>query len=303
MYVFRRIGSMVVVVWLAATLAFFALRLLPGDAIVSQLAQVGVPEEIIEEYRVIEGLTDPAGVQYTRFLVGLLRGDLGNSLLSREPVTEMIARNIVPTVTLAVPALILASVFGIVLGVAGALRWGIPTHMARILTNIALSVPLYWTGTLAIYVFTVQLGLLPSAGAGRLSQLILPVGVLGFHTAGAIARVTQANVRTVLDAEFVQVARAKGLRERRVLFRHVLRVGLLPIAQVIALQAGFLLSGTVITEMLFVRPGIGKLLYDSTLKQDYPVVQGVVIFSAVVYVVLNTLADALYPLLDPRVVE
>jgi peptide/nickel transport system permease protein len=207
---------------------------------------------------------------------------------------------LLPTLTLAVPALVLASVLGTVLGVVGALRGG---GLARVLTSLALSTPIYWTGTLAIYVFTVQLGVLPSAGAGRLSQLVLPVGVLGFHTAGAIARLTQTHVRAALNAAFVQVARSKGLRERQVLLRHVLRVGLLPIVQVIALQAGFLLSGTVITEMLFVRPGMGKLLYDSTLKQDYPVVQGIVIVSAVVYTLLNTLADLLYPLLDPRVMR
>lgn len=302
MNLIRRAGAMLMAIWLAATLAFFALRLLPGDAIVAQLLQVGVPEEIIEEYRAEDGLTDPAGVQYVRFLSGLVRGDLGLSLLSREPVTEMIARNILPTLTLALPALILASVWGALLGVAGALHWPLASA-ARIITSLSLSTPIYWTGTLAIFVFTVQLGLLPSAGAGRLSHLVLPVGVLSFHTAGTIARVTQANVRSALNADFVPVARAKGLRERRVIFHHILRVGLLPIAQVIALQAGFLLSGTVITEMLFVRPGIGKLLYDSTLKQDYPVVQGVVIFSVVVYTVLNTLADVLYPLLDPRVAQ
>ncbi len=299
MSLIRRLSTMLVTIWLAATLAFFALRLLPGDAIVAQLIQVGVPEEIIDDYRAQDGLTDPAGVQYLRFLGGLLRGDLGLSLLSREPVSAMILRNLLPTLTLALPALMLASILGTALGVAGAMQWG----AAQAITSLSLSTPIYWTGTLAIFIFTVQLGWLPSAGSGRLSHLVLPVAVLSFHTAGTIARVTQANVRAALNADFVPVARAKGLRERQVLFRHILRVGLLPIAQVIALQAGFLLSGTVITEMLFVRPGIGKLLYDSTLKQDYPVVQGVVIFSAVVYTALNALADVLYPLLDPRVAD
>lgn len=296
----RRILSMLVVIWLAATLAFLALRLLPGDAIQAQLMLTGVDETTLAEYRAVQGLDQPAGVQYARFLIGLLGGDLGYSLVSREPVTDMIGRNLAPTAALTFGALLVASFLGTLLGVTGALRWP-PAFAARFVTSLSLSAPIYWTGTLAIYVFAVLLGLLPSAGAGRLSQLVLPVAVLGFHTAGSIARVTQVNVRAALDAEFIRVARAKGLPEQRVILRHALRVGLLPVVQVIALQAGFLFSGTVITEMLFVRPGIGRLLFDSTLKQDYPVVQGVVIFSALVYTVLNTAADMFAPLLDPRV--
>jgi peptide/nickel transport system permease protein len=211
-------------------------------------------------------------------------------------------QHLVPTITLALNALIVASVGGLLLGVLGALelRRGI-SALARGIIDLSLSTPIYWTGTIAIYIFSAQLGLLPSAGAGRVSQLILPVAVLGFHTAGAIARVVQANVRDTLDADFVRVARAKGLSERAVIWRHVLRASLLPVVTVIALQAGFLLSGTVITESLFVRPGIGRLMLDAVTAQDYPVVQGVVIFAAIVYAVLNVMADTLYRIVDPRV--
>jgi ABC-type dipeptide/oligopeptide/nickel transport system permease component len=172
---------------------------------------------------------------------------------------------------------------------------------ARVVTSLSLSTPIYWTGTIAIFVFSAQLDLLPSAGAGRLSQLILPVGVLGFHTSGAVARVTHANVRETLGADFVRAARAKGLPNHIVIWRHVLRASLLPVVTMIALQAGFLFSGTVITESLFVRPGIGRVLLDAIIRQDYPVVQGAAIFTALIYVLFNTLADGLYHLLDPRV--
>src|SRR5690606_34229114 len=154
---------------------------------------------------------------------------------------------------------------------------------------------------IAIFVFTVQLNLLPSAGAGRLSQLILPAGVLGFHTAGAIGQVIEASIRETLKMDFVRTAYAKGLRERAVMVRHVLRASLLPAVTVIAVQAGFLLGGVVITEALFNRPGIGSILLDATLLQNYPVVQGIVVWSAIVYALMNGLADLLYRLLDPRV--
>ena len=300
--VLHRIGLIFLVIWLAVTLAFFALRVLPGDAIQAQLVQSGVDEETVDQRRAELGLTDPIGVQYIRFLAGILRGDFGYSLLSREPVSDMIARSLPPTVTLAFGALTLASILGIAAGVLSALRlgWGI-SFLARLLTNLSISTPIYYTGTLAIYVFSVLLGWLPSAGAGDFHHLILPVSILGFHTAGAIARVTQINMRDVLDAEFIRVARAKGLHERSVILKHALRAAILPVVQVIALQAGFLLSGAVITESLFVRPGLGRLLLDATLQQDYPLVQGIVVLSALVYAALNMLADVMRSLLDPRV--
>lgn len=300
--VIHRAGSMLGVMWLAVTLAFFALRVLPGDAIESQLAQGGVDRSVIEERRAEQGLSNPIGIQYLDFISGILRGDFGYSLLSREPITDMIARSLPPTAALAFGALVLASILGIALGVIDALRAGRGISLfARVLTNLSLSTPIYYTGTLAIYIFSVFLGWLPSSGASSFNHLILPVSILSFHTAGSIARVTQANMRDVLDSEYIRVARAKGLPERTVILRHALRAALLPVVQVIALQAGFLLSGAVITESLFVRPGIGRLLLDATLQQDYPVVQGIVVLSAAAYAVLNMLADIARRSLDPRI--
>ena len=233
-------------------------------------------------------------MQYGRYLTGLVRGDLGVSLLDGRPVTEIVAQQFLPTLTLALCALAVAAVVGIGLGVVAALD--VPfAFVARLLLDLALSMPLYWTGTLAIYVFAVQLNWFSATG------LLLPAVVLGFHTAGAIGQVVRAGVQETLALDFVRTARAKGLPERRILIRHVLRAGLLPAVTVIALQAGFLLGGVVITESLFIRPGIGRVLLNATLRQDYPVVQGIVVLSAVVYILLNTAADFSYRLLDPRV--
>ena len=297
-----RLLSALAVIWLAATLAFFALRILPGDAIEAQLTQSGAPSEVIEQRRAQQGLSDPLPVQYLHFILNLLHGNLGYSLLNGQAVSDLILQQLMPTVALALGALVLSSALGLSLGVAGSIGSGrLTSPVARAVTSLSLSTPIYWTGTVAIYVFSAQLDLLPSAGAGRLSQLILPVGVLGFHSAGAIARVVQTNVSATLNADFVRTARAKGLPERVVIWRHVLRASLLPVVTVIGLQAGFLFSGTIITESLFVRPGIGRVLLDSIIRHDYPVVQGVAIFTTVVYTFFNALTDSLYRVLDPRV--
>lgn len=288
----RPLLSTAATLWLAVTLAFFALRILPGDAVQTQLEESGASAATIAQRRAALGLDEPLLAQYGRFLGGLLRGDLGVSLLDGQPVSQIIAQQFAPTVLLAGCALLVAAAVGIMLGTLAALDG---FGLARLLLDLALSVPLYWTGTLAIYVFSVQLNWLPTNG------LLLPVAVLGFHTAGAIGQVVRADVRAALVLDFVRTARAKGLRERRVILGHVLRAGLLPVVTVIALQAGFLLGGVVVTESLFVRPGIGRVLLNATLRQDYPVVQGVVVLSALVYTLLNAGADALYRRLDPRI--
>jgi peptide/nickel transport system permease protein len=228
--------------------------------------------------------------QYGRFLSRLLRGDLGYSLLNGEAVTDTILLRLAPTVILATGALVVAAILGIGLGVSAGLGVG----FAKNIISLSLSMPIYWTGTLVIYAASA----LSLMGAG--SETILPVAVLGFHAAGAIARVLQGQVSEIVGTDYVRVARAKGLRERAVIGRHVLRVALLPVVSVIALQAGFLLTGMVITESLFARPGIGRLLVERTLGQDYPVVQGIVVMSAVVYTAVNTAADGIQRALDPR---
>lgn len=297
----QRLGWGVLVMWLAATLAFFALRVLPSDAIAVQMMDSGASEAEVDALRAAQGLNDPLLNQYGRFLGGLLRGDFGVSLLNGQPVSDLIAFNLGATVSLALAALAVAVVVGLALGLAAGVGDGLPGRAAEFIINVALSTPVYWTGTLMIYLFTVQLALLPAGGGGRLSQLIMPAAVLGFHTAGAIARVVVQEVRQLREADFVRVARSKGLRERRVLLTHIVRAGIAPVIAVIALQAGFLFSGVVVTETLFNRPGLGRLLLDATMRQDYPIVQAVVVLSALVYTLLNVLADVVVRLLDPRV--
>lgn len=301
-YLVRRLLTALLVVWAAVTLAFVMLRFIPGDAIGAQLAQGGASVEQIETRRAALGLDAPFLEQYTAYIANLLHGDMGFSLLDRQPVTLVIARQLPVTAALAGASLLVALGLGFGLGFAGAaasqmwVRW-----LCGWVAALALSMPVYWTGTLAIWLFSVTLGWLPATGAGDLTHLILPAGVLGFHVGGSIARVAQASLLEARVQNFVSFARSKGLSERRVWSGHILRVGLLPVIAVVALQAGFLLSGTVIIESLFARSGLGGLLMRAILERDLPVVQGIVVLAALIYSVVNAAADVLYALLDPRV--
>jgi ABC-type dipeptide/oligopeptide/nickel transport system permease component len=298
----RRLLRTLAVLWLAVTLAFFALRILPGDALQTQLIQSGASAATVAQRRAALGLDQPVLTQYVDFLAGLARGDLGVSLLDGRPVNEIIAQQALPTITLALSALLIAVLIGTLLGIASAVeRRGWLAQIARRTLDVALSVPLYWSGTLVIFVFAVFLDVLPSSGAGDVRHLLLPAVLLGFHTAGAIGQMVRSSISQTLGADFVRYARAKGLPEHLVIGRHVLRASLAPVISVTALQAGFLLSGVVITESLFVRPGLGRVLLDATLQQNYPVVQGIVIWSALVYALANGAADILIALIDPRV--
>jgi peptide/nickel transport system permease protein len=297
----QRVFSFFLVIWVVATITFFALRVLPGDAIQTQLLQSGVSEVVIEERRSQQGFNDSIWLQYSRYIFQLMRGDLGYSLLDGQSVNEMITAQLLPTTTLGIAGIFIAVVLGIPLGIFTAIDIGYGLRsVCNLFITLSLSVPIYWTGTLAILVFSAQLRLLPAFGAGSLGQLILPASVLGFNSAGAIARVIQASINEVSSADFVRTAYAKGLPQHLIVRRHILRASLLPTITVIMIQAGFLLGGAVITESLFVRPGIGRLLLDRTLKQDYPVVQGIVVLAAIVYTLLNNLAELLYRLIDPR---
>lgn len=288
--------------WLAVSLMFVLLRILPGDAITAQLISSGANQAIINTQRATLGLDQPVIVQYVTYLDRLLQGNLGESYLSGQSVGEIIGFYLGNTLVLALCALLLSILLGLSMGMlVVSARSQITRLVAHLATNLALSLPIYWTGILAIAVFSISLNVLPASGADEFRHLILPAGVLGFHTAGAIALMTRTQIEQVSQADFVRTARGKGLPEGIIWRRHILRVGLLPVVSVIALQAGFLLSGTVITEMLFLRPGLGTLLVDSVARRDYPVVQGITLISASTFILVNGCSEWVNYMLDPRI--
>jgi ABC-type dipeptide/oligopeptide/nickel transport system permease component len=250
------------------------------------------------------GLDDPILVQYARYLFDLLRGDLGQSWLHGRPVGQMIWEQLPPTVALALTSMAIGGGLGLALGVLGAVRRATWVDSAvTAVAALALSVPTYWSGILAILLFSLRLGWLPATGGGDLRHLILPALVLGFALSGSVARLVRARVVEVMDEPFVVAARGRGLSSRRVLFVHVVRAALAPALTVLALQLGFLLGGAVVTESVFARRGLGRLAVEAILWQDLPVVRGVVVFGALAYVLANLVADVAQGWLDPRVRE
>lgn len=301
-YIGRRLAAAVPTLWAVTTVVFFLLRILPGDPAEVLLAESGASAEAIARLRVELGLEEPLLVQYWRFLLQLARGDLGRSLMTNRPVLRMIAEQLPSTLELALSAMVIAIIIGLVLGLAAALRrdtW--VDSLCMILAVAGSSLPVFWSGILFILLFSITLRWLPATGDGGFSYLIMPATVLGIAAAGSIARQTRSGVLEALSQEYVIVARAKGLREWGVIIGHVLRNALIPVVTIIGLRFAFLLGGAVVTETVFARRGLGRLVVDAILWKDFPVVQGVVLLVAAIYVLVNLVVDVSYALLDPRV--
>ena len=300
-YVGRRLVQAAFVLWLAVTLAFGALQLTPGDPAQALLAASGASPEQVAERRSQLGLDDPLLVQYVRYLSDLLRGDLGQSWLHGRPVGRMLLEQLPPTIELALAAIVIGGAVGLGLGILGAARRSTCIDTAvTVIAVLGLSTPTFWSGILAILLFSLKLRWLPATGEGSLRHLVLPALVLGFALSGSIARLVRARVAEVMGEPFVLAARARGLSSSRVLFVHVLRAALAPALTVVALQFGFLLGGAVVTESVFTRRGLGKLAVEAIIWQDMPVVRGVILFGALAYVLVNLASDLVQAWLDPR---
>jgi peptide/nickel transport system permease protein len=299
-YIVRSVLRGLVVLWAAFTLVFISLRALPGDAVSANLAPVGASQPQIEAERRALGLDAPWTRQYLRSLGDLAQGDFGESLVSRERVSSVMGGRLGPTFALGMAALAVALLVGSGVGILGALEHPPLAHrLSQSIVMLAQATPAYLTALLALHIFSARLNLLPGVGSGTPAHLILPAAVLGFHSAGPIARVTSAGLRDAFRQPFMLTARSKGLPPIDLL-DHGLRVALLPILSVLALQVGFLLSGAVIIEMMFIRRGIGSLLYQSVLSRDYPVVQAIALLSAAIYLLANGLSSLAQRLIDPR---
>lgn len=301
-YTLRRLLTTILVLWGVVTLTFFSIRLLPGDPVTIIISQGGGSAEDIATLRSQMGLDDPLMLQYLNFLADLPQGDLGVSLISHRPVTDIIAEQLPHTLALAVTATLLAVVWGTLLGVLAATHQGTWIDQFCILISVlGVSVPILLSGLLLILLFSLVLGWLPATGQGSWRHLLMPALTLSLASTGTIARLVRNQMLEVLPQDYINVARAKGLQERTVLWRHALRNALIPIVTLIGLQFGSLLGGTVITESLFSRRGLGRLVVDAISWKDYPLVQGVVILGAAIYATVNLAVDLSYGLLDPRV--
>jgi peptide/nickel transport system permease protein len=291
----------VLVIYGAVTIVFLILYWLPGDPAVL-VAGDGATAETIANVRRQLGTDQPLWQQYTAYIHGLLQGNLGVSFSTREPVSGRLWAQVPPTLALTLLACGVAVIVGIALGVTAAVhkeRW--LDHLIQTLTVFVTSMPSFWLGILLIMVFSVGLRWLPAIGNGSAKQLVLPVACLGLIASGRLARMVRNSVLDVLHEPFVTTLRAKGLRERRVLFRHVLRNALIPVITLLGILVGELMSGAVVTETLFARQGVGRILVEAIGVKDIPVIQGVILFAAVFYVFINTLVDVSYVWIDRRV--
>jgi peptide/nickel transport system permease protein len=300
-YLVRRL-LLTLPVLLGVTFIIFAMvRLTPGDP-AQVIAGEQATRETVEAVRRSLGLDQPMVVQYGRFLGDLVRGDMGRSTRSQRPVLQELADRFPNTLELTLAGMLVASVMGLGAGVVSATRrnrW--PDTLSMILALGGVSMPVFWLGLMLILLFSVKLGWLPPVGRGSLAQLVLPAITLGAASAAILARMTRSSLLEVLGQDWVMTARAKGLAERLVIYKHALKNAMIPVVTVMGLQFGTLLSGAVLTETVFAWPGIGRLIVESILARDYPVVQGAVLLTALTFVFVNLVVDLLYSVLDPRI--
>lgn len=304
-YILRRLLHLIPVLVMVSAIVFAIMHLLPGDPALLMLqgAEGGsIPPERLEELRVQMGLDQPLIVQYARFLGDAVLGDLGTSIRFRTPVTELILDRFGSTLELALAGLLVALAIGLPLGLAAALKpGGWLDAVTMTVSYVGASMPVYWLGLVLIFTFAFGLGWVPSSGGGSFATLVLPALTLGLISCGLIARLVRSAMIEVLGEDYMRTARAKGLPRRLVIGRHALKNALIPVVTMLGLQFGHMLAGTVVTETVFSRPGVGRLIVNAILAKDYPLVQGAVLFLSVVYVSVNLMVDVAYAWLDPRI--
>lgn len=307
--ILNRIVQIFPILFVVVTIVFAVTRLLPSDPAQVILGPQATVEEV-EELREEMGLTQSIPKQYFDYLTGVLRGDIGKSYAYNEPVARLIAKTFPNTVLLAVTSIIIALLIGIPLGILSATKqYSIIDYLSMFLALIGVSMPIFWLGLMLVLIFSVNLGWLPSMGIGTLNNglwdvikhLILPSFALATVPAATFARITRSSMLENLKKDYVKALRSKGLNERVLIWKHVLKNALPPIITVLGLQLSSALSGAILTETIFNWPGMGKLIVDAIGNRDYALVQGSVLFVAFIYVAINLFADIIYIYINPKV--
>ncbi len=302
-YMAGRVVQLIPVLFLMSIMVFLIMHVLPGDPAMLQLAGRGISsKEAMEKLREQMGLNDPIYVQYRRFLAGAIRGDLGISAHNRKPVTKVLMEHFPATLRLSIAGMAIALVMGLTIGTIAAIwRYSWVDTLGMFVALFGVSTPLFWSGLMAIFFFAFRLGWLPSTGTGGWRGMILPAFTLGFIGTGTIARLTRSGLIEVMSQDYIRTARAKGLKESLVMYRHAVKNAMIPIVTVLGLQFGGMLSGGVITETVFSRPGTGRLIVSAILWKDFKLAQGAILLTAVCYVLVNLIVDMSYAWLDPRI--
>lgn len=297
----RVLTSLLVVIG-SSMLVFIIMFVLPGDPVLQMLDGNATTLEAIEQMRQQLGLDQPFYVQFMNYFLQLLQGDFGASRMDNTPVLPKILEHVPATIALTAISALVSVVVGTILGVLSAIhRNGIIDILARFVGLFGISMPTFWTGILLLLLFSIQLGLFPIAGSDGWKTLVLPGLTLGLVGAGFIVRMVRNTMLDVISEPFIVTLRSKGLTERAVMYKHALRNALIPALTMVGVMIGELLSGTVVVETVFARQGIGRILADAIMSKDMPVVQGVVFFTAIIYVLVNLAVDVSYSFVDPRI--
>ncbi len=299
-YILKRLWHTAYVIVGISMISFFFIHL-SGDPVMLMLPGDASDHEI-EELREQFGFNDPLHVQYARFAINAVQGDFGDSLYYHVPVMELIVERLPISLELAFSAMIFALVLAIPLGILSAVKRGSMLDMGSMFgALIGISMPHFWLGIMMMLLFSIQLGWLPTSGSGSFAHLIMPSISLGLSLMAMFARLTRSVMLEILSLDYIRTARAKGLKEQVIIYKHALKNALIPLVTVAGMQFGFLIGGTVIIETVFAWPGLGRLVIQAIFGRDYPLVQGIVFVFSIIFVGINLLVDILYVYLDPQI--
>lgn len=307
-YVLKRLLYFFPVILAISFLTFIMIRLIPGDP-ARTLAGLMASEEDVERIRIQLGLKEPIHIQFIKWFLNVLNGNLGISIRTNKPVALEIFSRLPATVELTIVGLFLAIIVGIPLGILAAIKRGkLLDTLLSIFTLSGVSIPVFWMGLVLIYIFSLSLDILPVGGRVEplwsiegLSHIILPAITIAAPSAGVFARITRSSMIEVLEQDYIRTAKAKGLTTNIIIFRHCIRNTLVQLSTIVGMQFGFLLGGAIVTETVFSWPGIGKLLVDAIISRDYPLVQGIVLIYSILFILVNLFVDILYGFIDPRI--
>ncbi|ALS77240.1 nickel ABC transporter permease [Planococcus kocurii] len=301
MFILRRLFQTIPVIFGVTIVVFIIMQLVPGDPAVL-LAGEGATQETIEALRTQLGLNQPLYAQYIDYVTNIFRGDLGTSLKNNQPVLDEIMLRLPITLELAIFSTIITIVLGMAAGIISAVKpYSIIDTVVMVIALLGISLPSFWFGLMLMYGFSVKLQLFPVAGWDSLAHIVLPAFTLGAGGAAIVARMTRSSMLEVIRQDYIRTARAKGVKERVIIYKHALRNALIPVITVIGLQFGALLGGTVLVESIFAINGLGRMIVDSIRMRDLPMVQGGVLVASLVFVAVNLLVDVLYRFFNKRI--
>jgi peptide/nickel transport system permease protein len=306
-YIIKRLILLIPILFLVSLISFSLLFIIPGDPAETILTgpSGGADPKAVEEFRIKMGLDKPVYIQYFTWLNDILHGNLGYSYRSKQPVLDQILSRFHATLKLAIVSLIISLMISIPIGIISAIKqYSAIDNVSMVGALLGVSMPNFWQGLLLILLFAVTLGWLPVAGYGDhgdLEHIILPAITLGTSSAAITTRLMRSTMLETINQDYIQAARAKGLSERVVIGKHALKNALIPVVTMIGLNFGYLLDGSVVVESIFAWPGIGLLMVESIYLRDYPMIQGCILFVAIIFIFVNLMVDILYTYLDPRI--